>query len=102
MAKAKREVDELPPEKPEAGGEADAPEVAVAAVTPEPAPSPPSRPRAAPGMIRVRASRYFKDGQILGPGKAAKPWVGPEEVIEVSPETFKQLRDSDPSNWTVL
>ena len=103
MAKAKREpVDDLPPEKPVDGGEADAPEVAVAAVTPSPAPAPPPRPRAKPGYIRIRASQYFKDGQILGPGKAERPYVKAEEIIEVTPETYRQLRESAPGNWTVL
>jgi hypothetical protein len=67
-----------------------------------PPPTPPQRPRAAPGKIRLRASAYFKDGQILGPDKCDKPFVNEGGIIEVTPETFKQLRESAPNNWTVL
>jgi len=65
-------------------------------------PEAPERPKAAPGLMRLRATAYFKDGMILGPDKAPKAWVEAGEVIEVSPGTFKQLKDAAPTNWTVL
>lgn len=84
---APRKVTELPDEKrDEAGGAApEVPEAAVAA--------PPRPPRGAPGMIRLQATRYYKNGTLLSPANGFKrAYVNPDDIIEVTPELFRQLR----------
>lgn len=83
----RKTVGELPDEKRADAGEAHTPEV---------------RQRAAPGKIRLKARDYFKDGMILGPHTGLKPEVRPDEVIEVTPGTAKQLKEAAPQNWIVL
>lgn len=83
MAKAKREpVDETPDEKPAGGGEA-APGVA----------QPPRPPRADGGLIRLRATRYYKNGMILSPANGfARAEVREGDFIEVTPAVWRQLK----------
>lgn len=86
---------DLPAEKHDDVGEA-APEVASEPKAARPVSGAP------PGLVRVRAEKEYLDGMILPPHVYGKSYVKAGEVIEVTPGTFRQLREAFPNNWTVL